>query len=69
MVGSLVNSTGSSHLMTQASHCDLDGPLLVATDSGFDHGYGWGTLADGTPSGDMLLPTGPGLGLTRRVPV
>ena len=69
MVGSLVNSTASSHLMTQASHCDLDGPLLVATDSGYSGGYGWGVMDDDvTPSGRLVLPSGPGLGLVSKPP-
>ena len=58
MVGSLVNSTASAHLMPLASHCDLDGPLLVATECEYTGGFSWGTMvlagAGATCSGELV---------------
>jgi hypothetical protein len=64
MVGSLVNSAASSHLMFLASHCDLDGPLLVLTPCEFEGGFGWGMWEDGSPSGDLVMASGGGIGLS-----
>jgi hypothetical protein len=63
MVGSTINSTASAHLMPLASHGDLDGPLLVKTASGYRGGLGFSTDAAGAPTGDLVYPVLPGLGL------
>jgi hypothetical protein len=46
MVGSSLNSTGASHVLPLATHCDLDGGLLVADNKGATGGFVW-SMADG----------------------
>jgi L-alanine-DL-glutamate epimerase-like enolase superfamily enzyme len=55
MVSSSCSVTAAAHLSPMADYADLDGNLLVANDP-------W--LGVTVEKGRLLLPTGPGLGLT-----
>ena len=41
MVGSALNSTASAHMLPLATHCDLDGDLLVRSDGSLAGGFQW----------------------------
>ena len=44
MVGSGLNSNAIAHLLPLATHCDVDGALLVQpTEEGFYGGFSWNT--------------------------
>ncbi len=62
MVGSALNSTGAAHVLPLATHCDLDGQLLMKPEAGLCGGFTW-RFQDGVPLGDVQLPTVAGVGV------
>jgi hypothetical protein len=62
MVGSALNSTAASHVLPLATHCDLDGQLLMKPEPGLHGGFTW--VMDGSlPVGNVQLPDIPGVGV------